>query len=152
MENGQRPSPSIIHSITAFTVATLSFCLNLTTTITSEFTHAFDARFVHRFPLRFPYRPRAALVAYMKQILFALAILATPAHAFNGTLTVQYGPPIRYPNPRDWGPDEHDRRLPPPRGGYPIVRDPCIAYGQCGPRRPRMPPFPDRYDLYEDEQ
>ena len=89
----------------------------------------------------------------MKQILFALAILATPAQAFNGTPTdVQYGPPIRYPDPRDWGPDERERRLPSPRGGYPIARDPCIAYGQCNPRRPRMPPFPDRYDLYEDEQ
>ena len=87
----------------------------------------------------------------MKQILFALTLLATPAYAFNGTLTpAQYGPPIRYPDPRDWGPDERSRRIPPPPRGYDIP--PCIAYGQCSSRRPRMPPFPDRYDLYEDEQ
>lgn len=90
----------------------------------------------------------------MKCTLFALALLATPAHAFNGTYTeAQYGPPIRYPDPRDWGPGERARRLPPPRGGYPIEQDPCIAYGRCA-GRPQMPPFryPDRYDLYEDER
>ncbi len=119
---------------------------------------------IHRFPLRFPNRPRVALVAYMiRPLVFGLALFSVAitlgkcafgeADAFNGTPTLaQYGPPIRYPDPRDWGPEERERRLPPPRGGYPIVRDPCIAYGQCSPRRPRMPPFPDRYDLYEDEQ
>ena len=50
------------------------------------------------------------------------------------------GGPYR-PNPRDWGPDERARRIPPPRGGYDIP--PCIRTGECsGP--PRMPPFRDR--------
>ncbi len=93
---------------------------------------------------------RFALIPATLALAIALAGQASP---FSGTTTdVQYGPPIRYPDPRDWGPEERARRMPPPRGGYPIVRDPCIAYGQCAPRRPRMPPFPDRYDLYEDEQ
>ena len=73
------------------------------------------------------------------KVLVALLLLCTPAIA-------QYGPPIRYPDPRDWGPDERARRIPPPRGGYPIVRDPCIQFGDCaGP--PRIPPFgyPPRY-------
>src|SRR5882724_5439894 len=121
--------------------------------------HAFASHRIHWFPLRFPHRPRAALVVYM--IRYALipatlalaTALAGQASPFNGKpVEAQYGPPIRYPDPRDWGPEERERRLPPPRSGYPIVRDPCIAYGQCGSRRPRMPPFPDRYDLYEDEQ
>jgi len=90
-------------------------------------------------------------------LALAAALANVPTHAFNGKPTeAQYGPPYGggpyRPDPRDWGPEERERRLPPPRGGYPIVRDPCIAYGQCGPRRPRMPPFPNRYDLYEDEQ
>jgi len=80
--------------------------------------------------------------------------------AFDGKpMETQYGPPYGggpyRPDPRDWGPDERARRMPPPRGGYPIIRDPCIAYGDCAGRRPPMPPFPGppgRYDLYGDEQ
>lgn len=86
-----------------------------------------------------------------------IVLISHRASAFDGTPTeAQYGPPIRYPDPRDWGPDERARRMPPPRGGYdlpPHVRD-CIAYGRCAGSRPRMPPFPgppDRYDLYEGE-
>ena len=82
-------------------------------------------------------------------LALAAALATAPTNAFNGT-PAQYGPPIRYPDPRDWGPEERERRLPPPRRGYDIP--PCIRYGQCGPRGPRMPPFPERYDLYEDEQ
>jgi len=83
-----------------------------------------------------------------------LALLAMPVQAFDGTPTpTQFGPygggPYR-PDPRDWGPEERSRRLPPPRRGWDIP--PCIRYGDCGPRRPQMPPFPDRYDLYEGEE
>lgn len=97
---------------------------------------------------------RFALIPAALALAIALAGQASP---FSGKpVEAQYGPPYGggpyRPDPRDLGPDERDRRLPPPRGGYPIVRDPCIAHGQCNPRRPRMPPFPDRYDLYEDEQ
>lgn len=85
-------------------------------------------------------------------LALAAALATTPTSAFNGTYTpTQYGPPIRYPDPRDWGPEERERRMPAPRSGYPIVRDPCIAYGDCR-RSPRMPPFPERYDLYEGEE
>lgn len=100
---------------------------------------------------------RRIIIAVLWSIVVIVAVVGAlaPILAFNGTPTeAQYGPPIRYPDPRDWGPDERARRMPPPRGGYPIVRDPCIASGDCGPRRPRMPPFPgppDRYDLYEGE-
>jgi len=73
--------------------------------------------------------------------------------AFDGKpMETQYGPPIRYPDPRDWGPDERARRMPPPRRGYDLP--PCIVSGECSGPRPRMPPFPGppgRYDLYEGE-
>ena len=84
-------------------------------------------------------------------VALALALATHRAPAFDGTPTpTQYGPPIRYPDPRDWGQEERSRRLPPPRRGYDIP--PCIRYGDCGPRRPQMPPFPDRYDLYKGEE
>lgn len=90
-------------------------------------------------------------------IALGLALVTqAPVHAFDGTPTLtQYGPPYGggpyRPDPREWGPEERSRRFPPPRSGYPIVRDPCIAYGDCSGRRPQMPPFPDRYDLFDGE-
>ena len=77
----------------------------------------------------------------MKKLILLALLSASPAFA-------QYGPPIRYPDPRDWGPDERARRIPPPRGGYPILEDRCIAYGVCAKPRPRLPPFilPPRFE------
>jgi hypothetical protein len=59
-----------------------------------------------------------------------------------------------WPDPREWGPEEQERRLPPPRPRGPQVV-PCIYYGDCkAPRqqyqRPRFQ-YPRYYDLYEGE-
>lgn len=70
------------------------------------------------------------------------------------TAQAQYGWPS-YPDPREWGPEEQERRLPPPRPRGPQVV-PCIYYGDCrAPRqqfnRPRFQ-YPRYYDLYEGEE
>jgi len=82
-----------------------------------------------------------------KLILLSLLALSTCTPASAQGYPPYGGGPMR-PDPRDWGPDERERRLPPPRGGYPILNDPCIAYGRCAKPRPRLPPFvlPPRYE------
>jgi hypothetical protein len=59
----------------------------------------------------------------MKRALFALFLLATPAHAQQRSM-----PP--WPDPREWGPEEQ-RRVLPPRWHDPYSRGP---YGPPPPR------------------
>jgi hypothetical protein len=70
------------------------------------------------------------------------------------TTPIQYGGMPPWPDPRDWGPEEQQRRMPPPRHWGPQM-EPCIYRGDCrGPRYQSpygMPPYiprtrPDRYE------
>jgi hypothetical protein len=81
----------------------------------------------------------------MKKLILLALLSATPVQAQG--YPPYGGGPFR-PDPNDWGPDERARRIPPPRGGYPILEDRCIAYGVCAKPRPRIPPFvlPPRYE------
>ena len=90
----------------------------------------------------------------MKRYALALATLVTlivPAKA-------QYYPPYgNGPDPREWGPDEQRRYMPPwPRRGPQVI--PCIFEGDCrGPRYHRgegpypLPPFPPRERRWVEE-
>ena len=91
----------------------------------------------------------------MKRALFALALLAAPAHA--QPRPPYGGPPMWNQDPRDWGVEERQRRLPPRREYGPPMPG-CIQFGTCRRSPPAeygMPPFPgrpDRYDLYEEDE
>ena len=72
------------------------------------------------------------------------------------TIPVQNPPwPLR-PDPREWGPEEQQRRMPPwpPHRSWGPQGPPCILYGDCrGPKyeeRYQAPPYryprPDRYE------
>jgi len=86
--------------------------------------------------------------------LALIVLLASTACAHAQYYPPYGGGPYR-PDPREWGPEERERRMPPwpyrnPRN------NPCIAYGECwGPQGPPppMPPFTvprDRYEEYDD--
>lgn len=78
----------------------------------------------------------------LKQIVLALStllLLGLSAQAQYG------GPPMWSRDQRDWGPNERERRLPPPRHYGPQM-EPCIYNGDCrGPRyRVPRPRYPER--------
>jgi hypothetical protein len=69
----------------------------------------------------------------MKPALVLLGLLALTASASAQV----YGPPLIYPDPREWGPEEQRRRL--PRDDYgPFYTD--EDYRRYGPPRERLSP------------